>query len=379
MTKKFDVAVVGAGIVGLAHAWMAAQRGLKVVLLERSPAAQGASIRNFGMVWPIGQPAGENFDLAMRSRALWLELAEQAGVWVNPCGSLHLAHREDERAVLEEFVELQRELLNPGETLSRTPAANPQGLLCSMWSPSELCVNPPQAIAAIPSWLAGQQAVECEFNTTIAQLDHQSLIASDGRTWQAERIVICSGSDFQTLLPAVFAKEPLKICKLHMLRTVAQAGGWRIGPHLASGLTLRHYSSFADCPSLAALKARVQAETPELDRLGIHVMASQNELGQVVLGDSHEYDADISPFDRAEIDSLILRELRKQFVLPDWTIESRWHGIYAKHPQRVMLELEPLPGLHVCVAPGGAGMTMSLGIAERFWNNLTGRVGKQVA
>ncbi|MEO8268400.1 MAG: FAD-dependent oxidoreductase, partial [Aureliella sp.] len=83
MSNKFDVAVVGAGIVGLAHAWMAARRGLKVVLLERSLVAQGASVRNFGMVWPIGQPAGEYFELAMRSRSLWLELAEQAGVWVN--------------------------------------------------------------------------------------------------------------------------------------------------------------------------------------------------------------------------------------------------------------------------------------------------------
>lgn len=389
MSKQFDVAVVGAGIVGLAHAWMAARRGLKVVLLERSPVAQGASVRNFGMVWPIGQPVGEYFELAMRSRSMWLELAEEAGVWVKPCGSLHLAHRADEWAVLDEFNQLQRETLNgaqlgiellsPAETLCRTPAANPQGLLGSMWSPNELCVSPPQAIAAISRWLAERQAVQCEFNTTISQLEHHRLVASDGRSWQAERIVICSGIDFQTLLPAEFAKEPLRICKLHMLRTVAQAAGWQLGPHLASGLTLRHYSSFAACPSLAKLKARVQEETPELDRFGIHVMVSQNDSGQLILGDSHEYDADISPFDRAEIDSLILRELQKQFMLPDWTIEARWHGVYAKHRQEVMLQTEPLDGLHICVAPGGAGMTMSFGIAERFWNSISGRNVTQVA
>ncbi|MCA9134465.1 MAG: FAD-dependent oxidoreductase, partial [Planctomycetales bacterium] len=108
MSGHFEVAIVGGGIVGLAHAWMAAARGLKVLLVERAPVACGASIRNFGMVWPIGQSAGANYEVAMRSRELWLALGRQAGVWVNECGSLHLAHRPDELAVLEEFVDLQR-------------------------------------------------------------------------------------------------------------------------------------------------------------------------------------------------------------------------------------------------------------------------------
>jgi len=375
MTQKYDVAVVGAGIVGLAHAWRAANLGLKVIVLERTAVPQGASIRNFGMVWPIGQPAGELHQLAMRSRELWLELSREANIWCNPCGSLHLAHRADELAVLQEFADLHRDgemqckLLKPSEVLKLSPAANPQGLLCGMWSPTECCVNPARAIAALAAWLAQQHQVYCQFATAVTAIDDHTLICGDGRRVEAERIMICSGYDFQTLLPQVFAAEPLRICKLHMLKTVAQTAGWRLGPHLASGLTLRHYTAFATCPSLAQLQQRVRDETPELDRFGIHVMASQNDAGEVILGDSHEYDADISPFDRAEIDELILRELRKQFVFPDWTIHSRWHGIYAKHPQRVMLECEPLPQIHVCVAPGGAGMTMSLGIADRFWSN----------
>ncbi len=382
-SEHFDVAVVGAGIVGLAHAWMAASRGLSVVLLERTPVAVGASIRNFGMVWPIGQTAGPCHDLALRSRELWLQLAEEARVWVNPCGSLHVAHRSDEWEVLQEFVDQQRagsaiqvELLSPSETIKRSPAIKPQGLLGSMSSSTELGVNPPQAIATIPQWLAQQHAVDCQFSTTVSSIDtthsdYATLLASDGRRWRAERLVVCSGIDFQTLLPKTFSDAGLKICKLHMLRTIAQAGGWRLGPHLAGGLMLRNYQPFAACPSLAKLQDRVRQETPELDEYGIHVMASQNELGQVILGDSHEYDSAISPFDRSEIDALILRELHQQFNLPDWTIESRWHGTYAKHPTQIMLESEPHERLHVCVAPGGAGMTLAFGIADRFWKKAT--------
>src|SRR5262245_19845394 len=100
-----DVAVVGAGILGLAHALEAARHGQRVVVFERDRQASGASIRNFGMVRPIGMAAGRLHQLALRSRQVWLELASQAGFWYDPAGSLIVAYRDDELAVLSEFAQ----------------------------------------------------------------------------------------------------------------------------------------------------------------------------------------------------------------------------------------------------------------------------------
>ncbi len=386
-SQSLDVAIVGAGIVGLAHAWSAAERGHRVTMFERSEHACGASIRNFGMVWPIGQPAGELRDIALQSRDRWLRLAKVAGIWINPCGSIHLAHQDDEVAVLREFHQQAAELavecswLTAEEVQRRTPAANPEELLGGLFSPTELCVDPRAAVRQVPIWLAEQFGVRCEFRTVITDIGGGTLRGSDGRQWKADRIVVCGGADFESLFPQVFLESGLKLCKLQMLKTQGQADGWRIGPHLASGLTLRHYHNFEVCPSLPALKQRIAKETPELDRFGIHVMASQNETGEVILGDSHEYGSDIEPFNKASIDDLILRELRETIRLPDWSVTERWSGVYAKHATKSWFEADPMPGVHICTGLGGAGMTMSFGIAERFWERVSSttiRLNKEI-
>lgn len=367
------IAIIGGGILGLAHAWAAARRGQKVVLFERDDRAQGASIRNFGMIWPIGQPAGTLHEMALRSRAAWLELAERAGIWVNPCGSLHLARAADEWAVLSEFAARDRErcqLLNAAQTLERCPAVRRDGLYGSLWSAAELCVDPRQALARLPLWLRDTFGVELHFGVTISSVALPTIRSTDGRSWEVERALVCGGVDFQTLFPEVFAAAGLQRCKLQMMRTAPQPDGWRLGPHLAGGLTLCHYAAFRDCPTLLSLRQRLQAERPEYFRYGIHVMASQNQLGEVVIGDSHEYDQDIEPFDKVVIDELILSYLRDMVELPEWSIAGRWHGQYARHPTLPAFRAEPQPGVTVLASPGGAGMTLSFGLAEAWWEAL---------
>jgi FAD dependent oxidoreductase TIGR03364 len=255
------------------------------------------------------------------------------------------------------------------EVLRKSPAANPIDLLGGLFSATELGVNPRSVVRELPGWLAWQHGVNFEFQTTITHVDSESVRTANGQTWEFNKIVVCGGADFATLFPEVLAAAGMKQCKLQMLRTTPQANNWRIGTHLASGLTLRHYHNFDVCPSLGKLKERIASEKPELDRFGIHVMASQTDGGEVILGDSHEYDADIEPFDKSLIDDLMLRELRKIIQLPDWTIAERWHGIYAKHPSQPLFQADPLPNVHICTGTGGAGMTMSFGLAERNWNN----------
>ncbi len=371
-----DLAVIGAGIVGLAHALAAARRGKRVVLLERSDHATGASIRNFGLVWPIGQPAGPRHDRALRSREIWSDVSADTGIYLAATGSLHLAYHDDEWALLNEFAGATmgdnhgRALLSPTETLLRSTVVNPTGLRGSLWSPTEATVDPRQAIRTLPEWLRDRHGVTLQFGTTVHAINLPRIDTSVGPVF-AEQAIICSGADFETLFPASFAAAPLTRCKLQMLRTVDQPAGWSLGPALCAGLTLTHYESFRHCAGLAALKTRMQSEFPFHVAHGVHVLLSETSRGALTIGDSHHYGLTPEPFDREDINAAILGYLRSFAVAPTLEIAERWHGVYPKLTDGGSEFIaSPAPGVTIVNGLGGAGMTLSFGLAEEVIGRL---------
>jgi D-hydroxyproline dehydrogenase subunit beta len=367
---RADVAIVGAGILGLAHAYVAAKSGKSVMVIEKNRRAAGASVRNFGMLWPIGQPAGTMLELSLRSRELWVEVLDLAKLPRRETGSLHLTYRADEAAVAQEFAQLGPKLgyqcswLNPAEVLERSHAVEPDGLLGALWSNTELTVDPRQMIQSLPTFLAQRYKVQFFFGTAVTAIEPPILYSGNGQ-WHAETVIVCNGDDFETLYPRHFAASGLTRCKLQMMRTAPQPGGWQLGPSLAAGLTLRFYPAFQVCTTLQALARRIAEETPEYDRWGIHALVSQTADGALTLGDSHEYGLSVDIFNKEEIDELILRYTRRFLRAPDLTVAERWYGVYAKHPEKALVVMQPDDGVRVVASPGGSGMTLSFGIAEQ--------------
>lgn len=370
--KHFDIAVVGGGIIGLAHAIMALERGLSVILFEKDEMAVGASIRNFGLVWPIGQPQGKLFDRAMNSRNKWMEMAGKADYWAKENGSFHLAYHDDEAEVLEEYHGINKKhtkLLNAKEVLQKAPNVNGKGLKKGLFSETEVNVNPKKAIYALTRWLETQPGGKLKKGVKVLHVQKGEIQSTDG-TFFAEHILVCSGSDFQSLFPDAFEDSGMIKSKLQMMRTVAQPEDYQLGPTLCGGLTLRHYASFAECGSLEAYKQRISAEFPEFDEWGIHVMVSQNEYNELVIGDSHEYGYTFDPFLKKEINDYILDYLDSFLAIHHYEIMESWYGVYAKHPEKTEFVAEPEEGIHIITGFGGAGMTFSFGFAMEFFEGL---------
>jgi FAD dependent oxidoreductase TIGR03364 len=370
--SEYDIIVVGGGIVGLAMALSHAKRGKKVAVFERHPQAIGASVRNFGMVWPIGQPAGNLFDRAMRSREIWLDISRQTGMWAKQTGSLHLAYHEDEMAVLEEFIiqnidaGYQCKLITPKDVRSLSKIAKIDGLKGALWSETEVNIHSRIAINMVADFIRKKYNIDFHYTTVVTNVDFPNVHTFDDYYKAHEHVYICSGADFETLYPSVFQTFGITKCKLQMLSTVSQGEDFNMGAMLCGGLTLRHYQSFQNCPTLPQLSARFDHDEPRYKEYGIHVLVSQNSWGELILGDSHEYGLNLSPFDKEEINDLIINYLKTFTSIPELSIADRWHGIYPKlHGQSEFVKKVD-NGVTVVNALSGAGMTLSFGLAEEI-------------
>ena len=367
--RHYDLVIVGAGILGLAHALIAGRRGLKTAVFERDEKPLGASALNFGMLWPIGQPPGKMLNRALRSMELWRDLFDEAGIWNDPCGSLLLARREDELRTLQEFLEIATEAghdcrwLSPAEVVKKAPGVRQEGLLGALHSRRETLIQPRQALARLVSFLRERFDTSFHFKTEVNNAEPPLVETTRGR-FHADRVLICSGTDFETLFPEAFRESGTLRCSLQMMKTSAQPSPWKLGAMVTDSLTYKRYQAFKDCPSHAAMEKRVLEEHGDLERFGITVLTAQDNEAGLIIGDSHHTAWTPPEIPDPAIDEKILSHLRGMIDAPHLEIVRRWSATYPVHAELTEVVLEPATDTRIVLASGGNGMTTSFALAE---------------
>lgn len=361
MGKHYDVAVVGAGIVGLACALAASRRGLSVVVIDRDAQANGASIRNFGFVTVTGQPRGLVWRRAHRSRAVWDEVAAEAGIPVLQRGLWLTVRRPEAAAVLEAFMATEMgegcRLLTPDGARARTPGTTGADTVAVLWSPHDLRVDSRTAIPRLAAWLADRFGVDFLRQTAVHAVEPPRVVTARGVV-EAERVVVCPGDDFISLYPDRMSEAGLVRCKLQMMRLASP--GFNLPAPVMSDLGLVRYGGYADLPETAALRVRLEAEQGEALANGVHLIAVQDADGALVVGDSHHDAATPDPFASEAVDRLILDEWRAATSQPAPPVLQRWTGTYARGPNA---DLIAAPHPHVRLALITAGNGASTGFA----------------
>ncbi|UXS04131.1 TIGR03364 family FAD-dependent oxidoreductase [Agrobacterium tumefaciens] len=372
MSEHFDLAVVGAGIVGLSVALAAVKKGKKVVVIERNAKAIGASIRNFGFITISGQKQGDHWARARRARDVWAEVAQEAGIEVLHRGLVMPAYRQEAEAVLDAFLETDMgsdcRRVSAAEALEHVPSIRAEGMRGALYSPHEIRVESREAIPKIAAWLEARHGVTFHWNTAVNAVDGTTVSTSRG-VIEAEACVVCPGDDFSTLFPDRIAPYKLRVCTLQMLR-VMPAKPIKFDAAVMSDLSFGRYEGFADLPVAKALCDRLDAELSEMRREGIHLIAVRSADGSLVVGDSHVYGNAQEPFAQDRIDTLIMEAFDQIFDLPGREIIGRWCGSYASASDRVVMVDEPADNIRLVMVTGGTGASTGFALGEQVINSL---------
>jgi glycine oxidase len=242
-SSAVDVAVIGAGAIGLSIAWRLATRGLTVVVLERDRAGAGTSHHAAGMLAPVAEVTpGEESLLALglhsaaRFPSFVAELESDAGAAVGytRCGTLLVARDGDEAAALERELALRVELdlavtrLRASAARRLEPSLAPT-LRLALDLPGDHAVDPRALVDALAAALVNRGG-ELRTGTEVAGLDItdgavQGVALADGTRLVAGQVVVAAGVWSAALegLPDG-AAVPLRPVKGQILRLHDPAG-----------------------------------------------------------------------------------------------------------------------------------------------------------
>lgn len=207
-----NVAIIGAGIVGLAIAWRLAARGVSVQVFDRGAAGAGASHAAAGMLAACAEAEpGEEALVALgrESQARWpafaAELLEVSGIDVElrPEGTLLLALTADDQARLGHQLVFQQKLglplhwISAAETRRREPHLAGK-LAGAVFSPEDTQVDNRKLVAAlrVAAEAAGASITEYRAVSAISSRGGRvdGIVLADGSKVAADVVVLAAGA-----------------------------------------------------------------------------------------------------------------------------------------------------------------------------------------
>jgi len=375
--SKYDLIVVGGGILGTFHAYHALVKGLRVLQLEKDNYPVSSTVRNFGQVVPSGM-SGKWFDYGVRGLEIYKSIQNEMDISVRNNGSIYIASDADEVQMLHELsahykqVGYAHELWSKEQILKTYPMMKDTYVKEAIVFKQEVSVEPDLMIHRLHAYMQTKfEQYTLKYDATVmACEDNADLVkvtTSDMQLFEGDKVIICNGYEFKILYRSLFDDSGLKISKLQMMRTKPMKD-LHLPGNILTGLTTRRYESFEEyCPSFHQIK--VPEHYKELREQGIHILFKQAIDGSIIVGDSHEY-AQGNQLDElgfainSKINDLMLNEANRIITMDQSMIASSWAGFYAQHDNDI-LEVDVSERIHVRTGIGGKGMTASAGYAEQ--------------
>ena len=401
--READAVIIGAGIIGICTALELAERGLKVVVVEKGEVAAEQSSRNWGWCRQTGRDPRE-IPLILESLKIWHGMNERvrAETGFRECGIAYLASDDEEFSKYENWYKnhavphgLQTRVIGSDEVSNLLPGSTLKWR-GAMYTPNDCRAEPFIAVPAMARAIqakGGQIFTSCAARGIETSAGKVSAIVTEHGVIATSQVVLAGGYWSRRFLYNIGIRFPqLGVLGSVMRSSPVDAGfttsfsgnKFALRKRLDGGFTMthNHYSVADITPDSLRLFADFWPVL-KLDYKGLKLRLGQRFIDEAKLKRRWKMD-EISPFEQVRIldpkpAQWILDDakqaLQKVFpVFQDVQIEESWGGIIDATPDAVPVidALEKQPGLFLASGFSGHGFGLGPGAAKLMAQIVTG-------
>lgn len=353
MTRSWDVAVMGAGIVGAACARECAARGLSTVVIDAAGVGSGATAAGMGHIVVMDDSPAQ-LALTQCSQQLWRELSSElpGEVEFELRGTLWVAADEEEMAEVRRKQGVYASAGVATETLDSRALTEAEphlrhGVAGALRVPSDAVLYPPAAAAYLLREAIRMGAALLASERVLWAAEGRMRL-ENGTELSAKRIVNACGAGATELMP----KLPIRKRRGHLVIT-------------------DRYPGFVN-HQLVELGYLKSAHSIASDSTAFNVQPRQT--GQLLIGSSREFGAEDANINHALLRAMIERAESYLPGIGNLQAIRVWTGFRAATPDKLPL-IGPWPDdASLCLATGheGLGITTSLVTGKLVAAEITG-------
>jgi glycine/D-amino acid oxidase-like deaminating enzyme len=355
MSKEtYDVVIVGAGIVGAACADVFAQRGLRVVVVDRDVVGSGATAAGMGHI-VVMDDSDAQFALTHYSQQLWQQLRPELpnDVEYEQAGTIWVAADEGEMAEVRRKREyyhrrgVKVEVMDDKQLKQAEPNLR-DGLAGGLLVSGDAVLYPPCAARFLIT-RAQQRGAKVRLGASVTQISEGSVRLNDGQQIAGGMVVNAAGANAGELNTGIDVKKR----KGHLVITDRYPG------------FVRH--------QLVELGYLKSAHSVSKDSVAFNVQPRRT--GQILIGSSRQYGAEHKEVDQAMLASMVHRAQEYMPAIGAMSAVRVWTGFRAATPDKLPL-IGPCPGyktVYLATGHEGLGITTSLATARILADQVTSR------
>lgn len=369
MTKKRAI-IIGANIMGLALARSLAIKGYKVIVIEQDSIAKSSRLNSLGVVNTLSQQSVQHYEYALKSRSIWLEICQEAGIHVEKTGALIPVYYPEEFNAVSEFYnhhffDRDIELLGKTETIKRFNGLDNKKLIASLYSKPEIAFDTQGAIEKIKSYYREKYKITFHFSKKDLAVEGNA-VKIEHKIWEADQVFICKNDISRIVYPELINHSKASNYLTVHLRSNAEKNIKKIGTVVIGGVSILNYSSFEKLKTLSALKAIYHQHLPDYLSDGAQVLVKQNGQNELFFEAVFKYSKDNCKNDehvlKAEVLSYInsLVKFRHQYIAD---VQSGFCSVAAKNSSVVY---SPTSSISIIDEIGQSDLSIAFGIADKI-------------